>query len=253
MPASAVKSGPRGTVYSPPGPPPWRITARLSTYKAFESIFGEADEGSVRKYVKNFIKERGDGFITGKNWRNWKEDVGTLGDQLAAKYWPDLVDKEYLCYVLEKYVTLIRVHANKYDVQKKSPSREASTPDCRGTSQTPTKHSDYEQDDTEEAAECTSNAGSTSAASTGTTTVTDPPDTGLDNFIEKVAVRVERRIMRQVNWVTEREAEKVDNMIRTAERKIDKLKKDVQKLKAGSGSANPSPKTSGEQAADSSL
>jgi hypothetical protein len=45
-------------------------------------------------YVKGYVKERVDWFAAGKRWKNWKEDVATLGDKLAAKHWPDLVDKD---------------------------------------------------------------------------------------------------------------------------------------------------------------
>jgi hypothetical protein len=93
MPSNKQKSGSCGTLYDPPSPRPWRISARLTAYKAFQSIFKDADEKTVREYVKRYARERGDCFAKGKKSKSWNKEITMLGDKLAAKYWPDLREK----------------------------------------------------------------------------------------------------------------------------------------------------------------
>jgi hypothetical protein len=128
-------------------------------------------------------------------------------------------------------------------VLKNTPPRGPKTPDRDSATQTPIKRTGHDLDDIEDAAESASTTDYEST--TGSTTVTDSLDTSLDNFIEKVAVRVEKRIMREVDWRAGQESKRMESWIRITERKINKLKKDVQKLKDRSRSAEQSPQNDG--------
>jgi hypothetical protein len=65
----------------------------LTTYRAFQLIFGVVNEKAVREYVKRRVKGRGDWCAGGKRSKDWKQEIILLGDELAAKYWPDLQEK----------------------------------------------------------------------------------------------------------------------------------------------------------------
>jgi hypothetical protein len=94
MTSSEIKSSPCGTLYNPPGPGPWKISARMTTYRAFQLIYGDVDEKSVREYVKGYIRERGDWFAEGKKSKDWKKEAIIMSDVMATKYWPDLQNKD---------------------------------------------------------------------------------------------------------------------------------------------------------------
>ncbi|KAH0545407.1 hypothetical protein FGG08_000548 [Glutinoglossum americanum] len=212
----------------------------MTTYRAFQSIFGEVDERNVREYVKQYVKGRGSWYAEGKRAKNWKMEVEMLGDELAAKYWPDLESKD-LYYTLEQYLILIRLHANKYDMRKRVPSDSSSAhgPVKDGGDDSELIGSASGFRDTLGLDKSTRLPGTPTP---GPANAATPKGRGFgelmermaaaaeermkDEFVERLAARVEERLKDGINTAIQRESERVEDLIQD-------LRYDVQNLREG--------------------
>ncbi|KAI9780175.1 MAG: hypothetical protein M1839_007012 [Geoglossum umbratile] len=240
---AAARFGPRGTLHNPPGPSPWRISARLATYKAFESIFEGADERNIRDDVKKTLKEQSDWFTEGRKWENWEKGVIELSDKLAAN----------LYYVLEQYIVLIRVHANKYHTQKIVSPRSANASSHDGSAHGDSAHDDSAHDDS--AHGDSTHDGSAhddsslmqidsdqdtsdvmdSTITTGSAAAADGPGVDVDDIVERVVTQMEQGFIGRLSAIVQSEAGKFEDVIELMKDDIKALRGEVCKLKGQAG------------------